>query len=465
MQNKELEQGLRDRIYDYEMPVDTDQLWLDVQADLQPEKKRRSLTWWWLPGLLLVGSLGWLAFGLLEKDTARTQDANNVDGQLADTQPAKAASVEDVATGEASMATAPVNIDESNFLKNYIENSANLPISPKKAATTPPSIASATPSPVPAAPPNEAAKILPLSRQGEEMPRSSSTKEVAGGKRQNQAAPRITALPVALLPERSYGPESPPFSELKDPACPVFTKRRKAQWSIGAAGINSKPHREITALNVDQSGQSIRNLRVETPLNAVTGQILAGYETGSGFSLRSGVGYTRINSVAEVTLDTTVTTIGTGITEVIINGPGDTTFITGVVERRITTTGTSRYYNRLSTIDVPILLGKTFRAGKWRFGVEAGPVLNILTSGSARYQLADGSFSTRADNENLFRNRLSGLGWQGSLSANFQLLPKLDVGLGFNAYRQPKGGFEVAGSPTSTRYTLYGVRLGIKRYF
>jgi hypothetical protein len=212
-------------------------------------------------------------------------------------------------------------------------------------------------------------------------------------------------------------------------------------------------------------GQRNRNLKVERPLSAVTGQILVGYESGSGFSLRSGLGYTRINSVAEVIVDTTFTTIGTGISEVIINGPGDTTFITGVVERRITTTGTTRYYNRLSTIDVPILLGKTFRAGKWRFGVEAGPVLNILNSGSARYQMADGAFSTRADNENLFRNRLSGIGWQGSLSANFQVLPKLDIGLGLNAFRQPKGGFEVAGSPTSTRYTLYGVRLGIKRYF
>jgi hypothetical protein len=293
----------------------------------------------------------------------------------------------------------------------------------------------------------------------------SSSNKVAEIRRQVTTVARIASLPMAELPKRFYAPATPPFSELKDLLCPVFTKRRKAQWSIGAVGIMSKPEREIVALETDESGQRARNLRVERPLSAITGQLLAGYETGSGFSLRSGLGYTRINTVAEVTLDTTITTIGSGITDIIVNGPGDTTFITGVVERRIHTTGTSRYYNRLSTIDVPILLGKTFRAGKWRFAVEAGPVLNILTSGSARYQMANGSFSTRTDNENLFRKRLSGIGWQGSLSANFQVLPKLDIGLGFNAYRQPKGGFEVAGSPTSTRYTLFGVRLGVKRYF
>jgi hypothetical protein len=44
-----------------------------VQAVLQPEKKRRALIWWWLPGLLLVGSLGWFAFSTLTENTARTQ--------------------------------------------------------------------------------------------------------------------------------------------------------------------------------------------------------------------------------------------------------------------------------------------------------------------------------------------------------------------------------------------------------
>lgn len=471
MQNKDLEQGLRDRIYDHEIPVDTDQLWLDVQANLHPEKKRRAVIWWWLPGLLLIGSLGWFAFSAFVGDEARTQDANTVEVQAADATDYAATTEKQATTADEASPVVPLsegtNADASTGPKEVSDILRSLPKSTQGSA-------------MPIAP----ASLAPVLRQGQQGPVepenkeeapsiatpstnttiASTTNNVAGVKRLTLAAPRIASLPVDLLPKRFYDPATPPFSELKDPACPVFTKRRKAQWSLGVAGIVSKPVREITA-NTEDIGQRNRNLKVERPLSAVTGQILAGYETGSGFSLRSGLGYTRINSVAEVIVDTTITTIGTGITEVIINGPGDTTFITGVVERRIHTTGTSRYYNRLSTIDVPILLGKTFRAGKWRFGVEAGPVLNIMTNGSARYQMADGSFSTRADNENLFRKRLSGIGWQGSLSANFQVLPKLDVGLGFNAYRQPKGGFEVAGSPTSTNYTLYGVRLGIKRYF
>jgi hypothetical protein len=465
MQDKDLEQGLRDRIYDHEMPVDTDQLWLAVQADLQPKKKRRAAIWWWLSGLLLIGSLGWFTYSTVTEDTARTQDAKQVEVQAEAPQVslATAAAVKEP-IAEAS-AEAQVDTDGSNATadrKEVVIKSRPTP-QPKRdySSNAAPSIASLAPAPSPKNVEGE----LSTSASSTATAIKSSLNKVAAVQRQVSAAPRIATLAIAQLPKRFYDPSTPPFSELKDPLCPVFTKRRKAQWSIGAAGILSKAEREIIALETDESGQRARNLEVERPLNAVTGQILAGYETGSGFSLRSGLGYTRINSVAEVTLDTTITTIGSGITDIIVNGPGDTTFITGVVERRIHTTGTSRYYNRLSTIDVPILLGKTFRAGKWRFGVEAGPVLNILTSGSARYQMADGSFSTRTDNENLFRKRLSGIGWQGSLSANFQILPKLDVGLGVNAYRQPKGGFEIVGSPTNTKYTLFGVRLGIKRYF
>lgn len=456
MQNKDLEQGLRDRIYNHEEPVDTDQLWLDVQAGLHPEKKRRGLIWWWLPGLLLVGSLGWFAFNELAGDRARAQDASPVE-QQGEATPLAADPEAFVGTEAATVNPDPVTATtrEAGFSDNSKNTSTNAA----------PGFALSVPSTAPAAAPKKSQAAV--SSRGSDTNTTVVTRldNLAEVRRQATAVPQIALLPVAMLPNRFYDPTTPPFSELKDPACPVFTRRRKAQWSIGVVGMGSKPKRKITAVSNENNGQMLRNLKVERPLNALTGQLLAGYETGSGFSLRSGLSYSRINSVAEVTLDTTITTIGTGITEVIINGPGDTTFITGVVERRIHTTGTTRFYNRLSTLDVPILLGKTFRAGKWRFGVEAGPVLNLLTSGSARYQRAEGTFSSRADNEDLFRKRLSGIGWQGSLTANFQLLPKLDVGLGFNAYRQPQSGFEVAGAPTSTTYTLYGVRLGVKRFF
>ncbi len=212
-------------------------------------------------------------------------------------------------------------------------------------------------------------------------------------------------------------------------------------------------------------GQRERNLAVERPLEALSAQLLVGFETGNGFSLRSGIGYRRINSLAEYTVDTVITTISTGIAEVIINGPGDTTFITGLVERRTHTTGTSRYYNQLTTIDLPILLGKNFRAGKWRFGVEAGPVLNLRTSGSARYQLANGTFNTREDNAGLFRPRLTGLGWQGSLYTTFALQPQIAVSFGVNGFRQPHSGFETEGASTRTSYSTYGLQVGLKHRF
>ncbi|MEM9929967.1 MAG: hypothetical protein AAF840_09125 [Bacteroidota bacterium] len=454
MQNEALEKELRGRLHDYESPVDPEFTWQNVQEQIQPRRKRPGAIWWWLPGLLLVGAVAWYSWnnlGEAERPATETTIATTTDdGPLV--------------PAEAGNPTAPIASEAT-------------PQPPLSKLATPPTTRSTTQSvsSVKAVPKQQRMVSNTISIAPAAQPTSTTTTNVitttpepVGTRKTEKLDLTISQLPLLVvtpLPTTFYDPALPPFSELKDPACPVFTKRNQPSWTIGLTGGIGLPQREILAPNPDNTGQRDRNLEVERPLETISAQFLVGFETGNGFSLRSGLGYQRINSLAEYTVDTVITTITTGISEIIINGPGDTTFITGLVERRTHTSGTSRYYNNLTTINLPILLGKTFRAGKWRFGVEAGPVLNLRTSGSARYQQPDNTFNTRAENEGLFRSRLTGLGWQGSLFTSFAIRPKLDVSLGVSGFRQQRGGFEIEGSATKTTYDTYGVQLGVKHRF
>lgn len=466
MQNESLEKELRGRLYDYESPTDPEMIWANVEGQLQTRRKRPGAIWWWLPGLLLVGVIGWYAWASL----AETPSAESTATALATT-----ATEQEVKSVSASTLSPemPAAEEAKVQLNAAATTNASTPTPEKQLSASSKSI---RPTPITSQSSTQVAPVAANQLNSEDAPlQEPSTLMLVTSAPEPEPAPNVAAANLVVdrlavylptpLPTTFYDPETPPFSELKDPACPVFTKRNKPSWSIGVTGGIALPVREIIAPNPDNPGQRLRNLEVEEPLNAVSAQFLVGFETGNGFSLRSGLGYQRINSLAEYTVDTVITTVSTGISEIIINGPGDTTFITGLVERRTHTSGTSRYYNNLTTVDLPILLGKTFRAGKWRFGVEAGPVLNLRTSGSARYQLPDGTFSTRADNDGLFRSRLTGLGWQGSLYTSFALRPKLDVSLGLRGFRQQRGGFEVDGAATKTTYNTYGVQLGIKQRF
>jgi len=219
----------------------------------------------------------------------------------------------------------------------------------------------------------------------------------------------------------------------------------------------------VLATRSDELGQRDRNLAVERSLEALTAEVLAGYVTPSGWSLRGGLSLNRIVSAAEAKVDSTRTITVEAVTEIVIDAAGDTSFVYGEVTSVTDVDRYVRYYNRLTTVDVPLLLGKTFKKDRWRFHAEAGPVFNLRTSGSARYQLPDGEFSTRADNAGLFRNRLTGVGWRGNVSAAFTLRRGLSLNLGLHAVRQPRGGFETAGAATRTFYDLTGVRLGITK--
>jgi len=486
MLNNELEKGLRDRLYDLEEAVNTDATWLAVEAGLRPKKKkRRGIIWWWLSGgFVLLALGGWLFWpaGDANHPGLLAEEVLEANAEVAI--PATSERMTDQEEGVVAEdpLTVPNQVSEPSSRPKARKASSLLPDQDLAAKTT--SGATASPSPVTSstakldefstapAPrrPKNAALVTTLVPQASTESTVTDVAEKATQSIPSEVASRLNAaasvatLPIALLStaDKDIFPKLPPIKENVD--CYNFGNCGKRGWTLEVGGGVAKPYQTIVASLEDSLPyRHERDVSNERLLEAITADFLVGYQTASKWTLRGGLSYQRVNSVVEVRYDSTVVESREGIAEIIIDPGGDTTFINGMVSASIRTNGYNRYYNQLTTVDFPLLLGKTFAKGKWRIGLEAGPVFNLLTSGSARYQLTDGTFSTRAENDELFRSRLGGISWRANVSAGLLLMPGLEVNIGLSALRRGRGGFEVEGSATQTSYDLVGVRVGIRQ--
>jgi len=476
MLNEELEQGLRDRLYDMEEAVNTDATWLAVQAGLQPpKKKRRGIIWWWLSGGFMLLALGsWLLWPSGDSDhpgllAEKVMEANAEAPAAEDTQIVD--QTEAIATDNQEsklyQGLEPPVQPEGRPAPTVVANRGLVNEMEDRSAVGPtlalPAVAPALRRPKKAAPeviavPQEKAKFTKAGKAKKGEMISSTEASISS---QSGAISSVATLPITLLPVENTFPQFPPIKEVSD-----FRSIGKSGWTLGASGGIAQVYRTVattfTRDSFDQRGRDLTNERV---LEAVTADLLVGYQTTKGWTMRSGLSYQRVNSVVEARLESTVELRREGIAEIIINPGGDTSFVTGLINESVRTRSYNRYYNQLTTIDFPLLLGKTFSKGRWRIGLEAGPVFNLVTSGSARYQLADGSFSTRAENDLLFRKRLSGISWRTNVSAGLLIMPGLEANIGLSALRRGRSGFEVEGSSTRTVYDLVGVRVGVRRAF
>lgn len=208
------------------------------------------------------------------------------------------------------------------------------------------------------------------------------------------------------------------------------------------------------------SGDSGSN-QDEKSLEGLTFQALAGHHRPNGLSLRSGISYSRINSKisSESTEQTTVSQ--TGVVTIIENPDGSRTEQIGTVQVPQTITTKVKYFNSVTSLDIPLLLGYRFKGSKYSMMVEAGPTLNLSSGGSAHLRTGDGY---RSVGGNHFFSKRMGVGLLLQLSGEYQLSDKNALTAGLRI--QGMGSFEdpaVAGYQTS--YSLIGVSLGYRVRF
>ena len=160
----------------------------------------------------------------------------------------------------------------------------------------------------------------------------------------------------------------------------------------------------------------------EKALEALAVQALVGYHRGKGLSLRTGFALSVMNSKIQEEIS-----LPSGRAE-------------------------ARYYNQLSSIDLPLLLGYRLPGNKFNALLEAGPVFNLSSGGDAHIRMGQG-FSPVGSGYYLPRRK--GFGFILQASGEYRLNEKgsLTAGLRIQSFGGTFSNPE-AGRTTATTISL-----------
>lgn len=504
------EPEFRDRLYDYESPVDPEAIWQAVNAKLPPPKKRRK-KWWWLPGLLLLlGSIGAFAWLSREEQPAPEDTPLTSIEQVAT--PENSSGKEPDPASSATLGARPQDAGEESLTATEVPSVAQTTVAPGALSSPSNKVLSSTASPsntgATVQPDNNNTAINPAATNSDPIAQADAPRTERRPSGGSPTAELFSSQPAgtALLESASTTPETVPsaganarqpealadrqqrsfaLDQLSWPsldlytgepgpqtsplslAAPVFTSSRPAVWSLALETTVSRVSQAFTESAPFAGSESRLPFYEATlrPLEAISTDLLLGYQTPNNWTLRSGVGYTRINTVAEVnSVSVNDSLRGEGVVRVEIRAPGDTTFVMGTVNLTQTTTRTQRYYNNLTLLDIPLLIGRRFSFGKLDLNLEAGPVFNLTARASARLPISATTFSERTESENLYRTSI-GVSWRGQATAGYRLTDKLSVYTGIDYRRLPQRGVETDNAPVTTRYSLIGGKVGLRYRF
>lgn len=209
-----------------------------------------------------------------------------------------------------------------------------------------------------------------------------------------------------------------------------------------------------------------KRLQHETPLEATHYGFSLGVEPYKGFRVGIGMQHTSIaeryySNATEVTVDSVW-----GVATLLVNAPGDTIAIMGLIRERTTTKTEHTVYNTYRLIDIPISIGYHHEFyGQWKAGIEAGLFANIAlkTKGIILDENSE-SINIGTEQSSIFKSKV-GLGYQVKLSAGRSFYDnKIDLTLSPVIRVYPKS-FTIDNYDVSQKYTLIGVNLGLSYRF
>lgn len=201
----------------------------------------------------------------------------------------------------------------------------------------------------------------------------------------------------------------------------------------------------------------------EKALEGISLQALVGYHRAGGLSIRMGLTRSQINSKVEAETTRQGTQPVEAVIAIIENPNGSRSEQRGIVQVATTETITTKYYNSVSSTDIPLLIGYRFAGNKWGLMVEAGPTFNLNSGGEAHR--FDGAGFTAVE-DSYFRQKLEGQGFLVNFGGEYGLTKttSLTANLRFQSFGN--GGFENPDATSvSTNYSLLGIQLGYRIRF
>ena len=274
-----------------------------------------------------------------------------------------------------------------------------------------------------------------------------------------------------LVPENNI---SNYYTALTKEEIEEILSRKKAQYrapkftfSLGLMGGIGKAPNNLNTKNDTVS--SLLLIRRDTESSLETNQVGLAFSIRhqSGLSLSSGLQQTTM--VEKVSFDDTITEVKDieGVTDIIVNSNGDSTYIMGVIPETTVTVIEKRQYVRYKLLEVPLIMGWQTRDKNntgWTFGVEAGVVPNIsLTTKGIIFDENYGDVNLATDQPSYFKKNI-GMSYHLGFSVRRMLFENIELSFKPTVRFFPND-FSAAGNPISQKYNLVSGQVGVNYIF
>jgi len=278
--------------------------------------------------------------------------------------------------------------------------------------------------------------------------------------------PEIKAGLVLLSPAHSLVlPKAKPFvRKKKQPLknCYNFAQHPRV-WLLDAYAGPSLPQRQLTAMQSESDDYLQQRRNTEKTNWAFHAGVRGSLLFGRHFLLRTGAHYEQMTEVFAYG-DPNYIRVLTEQTSHLVDGTWKTVLDTISIsygEHYVKT------FNRFGMLEIPLLVGAEFRAGRVGVSVQGGASLNvwfwkrgtILNAGGSPQNFTPG----QEDASPVFRHRA---GWSATASAQlfYHLRPRLRVfaePYDSHAFRP----LTLASQPVAQHYTIWGLKLGLTKIF
>lgn len=478
MSHDNFDDHIRQSLNDYNSDVDAEALWEAVK----PKRSRKIAIWWWVSGVLLasIGAATWYGGWPTTSQASNqsTDDTPAVTSIPATATPDSCYYVLPPAqtTGTTAALPAPTPAAGQPKLASTTTGYAHATNAGVNPTAYAPQMApaqawvTATAQPVAMAPvaPDQAwvttatepivmAPVTPATA----TTTSDSSQTYTNTPATSETWPAWLTIPIAgLQPTLALSTQRP----LPPPSAPLTrtanTGLNPYQWYLRLSGVGYLPLRTINSLDSLNSWKQQR-LDTEKPLEVVGGEFSVGYQLKPRWRLQTGISYTRLNEQFEWTNNTSQVDSIEGVTAIIIDDQGDSTFVNGYIARYQSFRHYKKAYNSYTLLDIPLLAVYEMGTGKLRLNLQAGVYVNLSMKTEGTRMGFDSLFESIDDHAD-YRTSL-GISGLAGLGVSWHISKRLCLEAMTNLRYFPKS-FTTDGAPIEQSYQWIGANLGLRYY-
>lgn len=245
----------------------------------------------------------------------------------------------------------------------------------------------------------------------------------------------------------------------------INNSKEPFQFSFEIKGGASKTSRGL--LRNQSEPIDYINLRKETEkvLETVHLAALVSLAHRSGFEISSGIQWTSITEKFEFEGSRIVSdTMENGLYGFIINPNGDTIPVYDQVINQSEIFYNKKTYNKYRMIGIPVLLGYHWKNGNWTLGFEGGVIANISlkTSGNI-FNPQEEIIDIEKEQNKVFRSKI-GLNYYLGLNGRYNITEHLQITINPSFRFFPKS-FTIANYALNQKYYIMGGNLGLRYSF